>query len=242
MRPSHMFGAIALASALAAFAPASAAVYQYTDSAAPGMTLGGGNREYLESLTLTFDTVTDAFHAVFTTVSDGGLPLGAWMVVNDGANPKGNPNQFGIVYLDFLSEELTVYRYNGLNSENSFMVEPLLPVGPYTMDTVDAGGKRTVSFSFDATGINTSPLLTPQPGECTGVCFGANMGLWFHISQNAPEIDAQGEVDSYRVGGQNWYDIAKRRTTLVPEPATWSLMIFAFAALGFVARRRVAVA
>lgn len=218
-----------LASGLATAGP----VYQYEVSGGdvPGQNANAGA---ITNISTTFDTNTEVFSWSHTINDKGGKASdGFWLVVSDGPNPKGNVDEFAILYGDADTNTLTAYIYDGVNSANSH-TDAGSYLDTFNLGYTDNGNSGTFSFSFDATTIN-SLFNTP---DWDGVSFGANMGIWLHPMLDANfGYDQNGLLTSLGYSAQGWLDTKNRNTVNVVEPSALLLMGFGLFGLGLARRR-----
>lgn len=153
---------------------------------------------------------------------------GGWLVLSDGPNPKKNELEFSIFYLDGLNNKLTAYAYNGQNNSDSWKQNPLLQSWDDALTFTDDGnGNTALSFSIDATGINSRGDLG---SDWKGAGFSKEVGIWFHAAEiDELAYDANGGLTKVDWAGTNWYDTKAMDTETVPEPFS---MIGAGLALG----------
>ncbi len=208
----------------------------------PGGSTGAGD---VKNVTTSYDTSSGLFnwsHTIGQTGS-GALSDAFWLVVSPGANPKGNNTELAIIYGDLDSNRMSVYQYNGKNSANSYKTESLLASVNNAFNVSDNAGNRTVSFSFDASGINGAGCDYPavnNPGNDMdkGICFGQKVGIWFHPSAGSSfSYDNMGGIASYSYSSQSWYDTANRVTTEVSEPGIVGLLSAGLFGLMFARRK-----
>lgn len=210
--------ALAAAAAVVAIAPAQASTFIFEKSNAGGNT-AVGQHSYIKT---TYDDVSEVltWSSTFTRNSNNGkLADGAWLVLSDGDNPKGDADEYAIFYLDGLTDKVSIYNYNGKNKNDSYIAETYLGSTALTV-TNNGTNERTFEFSIDATAINSDPRFNPATWK--GVGFAEQVGIWFH-GVNDPTItyDANGLSEfSYTAGNSGWYDTSFKDTTRVPEPGS----------------------
>ncbi len=198
-------------------APASATTFIYNSS-----NIGGNQRVGVHNNILTtFDDNTDLFtwESTFQVNPDNGrLADGAWLVVSEGPNPKGDVQEYTMFYLDGKNETVSMYTYNGVNGSNSWKDKNSIFLGE--LDLVvnnDIAGERTFSFSHDMTNINSRQDL----GDAwKGTFFGDSIGIWFHgvDSLDAAYQSQDGSLSKFSYNSQGWYDTSYQDTETVPEP------------------------
>ena len=206
--------ALAALPALFAIAPASAATYTFQGNNLPGNTRTGDHT----NITATYNNNTNLFtwSSTFTENGSGTLAEGAWLVVSDGENPKKHVDEYAILYLDGLTETVSIYNYNGVNSANSYRREQYL--GSTALNVIDTGNSKTFEFSLDATDINNNASFG---SEWQGIRFDNNIGIWFHGASNlTTQYRTDGSLEDFRPGVTGWYDVGNEMATAVPEPGT----------------------
>jgi hypothetical protein len=99
--------------------------------------------------------------------------------------------------------------------------------GPFEFTAFNDGGLTFAGLgaTFDLDG----RLLTTG----TGNRFASNAGGWWFMGHIQPDGS-----DSINIAARDAFCIAGCTTTVVPEPATWGLMIMGFGAAGAILRRR----
>lgn len=219
------------ASILLASAPAFAATFTY-EKINP---LNGNNDAgFNKSITTSYNDNSDLFKWSATFKENNGmLADGAWLVANDGPNPKGHGGESVIYYMDGLAEKVSMFTYSGKNNPNSYQSGTYL--GSIDLDVSNSGNERTFSFQRDMTDINNR---TDLGKNWKGTAFGDKIGLWHHgvVGVNAG-YDTDGKLTSFDFTKQGWYDIHNKDTTRVPEPAT-AASLGLFAVVGACIKRR----
>lgn len=205
---------LALTTSLLMASSASALSWQYDCSPCSGNGAAGA----MTSLTTTYDSATEvfSFDATFSA-TNGNLPNAGWLVVSPGPNPKGNVDEYAIMYMDNANATVTSYVYNGVNSANSWQDPNAYlqsDVGALSVSNPSASERR-IQFSIDATAINAMNLGP----DWVGVEFGPQMGLWYHPATGGFEYDGKGRISSFKVGTQGWYDKLDLSTRPIPEPS-----------------------
>lgn len=209
---------------------ASAAQYEWVyNGSSPVQNTSGGTVSALRS---TFDTATDAF-TWDVTYSDGVAKNtnGFWLVVSDGPNPKNSVGQLAIMYFDatnLAAPKVSIYRYNGQNSSNSFLTPNDLLASSTGIRASDisasasqSGGSRTFHLSVDATAINNLYGAPVMP-DWEGIEFGTHIGMWFHSIKNA-QFAYNGSRITGLTGTAGWLDGNDECTTLIPAPGAAGL-------------------
>jgi len=145
------------------------------------------------------DNQTLTFLAAFEPEpGTGQLPVGFFLVLNNGPQPIGTDGEYAILYFDAVSSAtpvITAYAYNGENGADSFFdgaaapgnqaPDPIIssnndPAFVTAASSVDNPGGRVLSFTIDTTAINAhSPLYGTAP-DWKGIGFDENLGIWFH--------------------------------------------------------------
>lgn len=179
---------------------------------------GNGAAGAMTSLTTTFNDSTNVFNFDATfSATNGNLPNAGWLVVSPGPNPKGNVDEYAILYMDHANATVTAYVYNGQNSANSWVdVNGYLETYTNALTVTDpAAGQRNVSMTIDATTINSLSL----GADWVGVKFGSKMGLWYHPATGGFSYDGKGRITGFKSGTAGWYDKADLATRPIPEPS-----------------------
>ena len=176
---------------------------------------------------------------------DGTPSDGFWLVVSDGENPKGDADEYAILFGDLTNQRLTAYLYNGVNSSNSWR-NPGVYLQSFDADLMieqpaSSSTGTTVSFQIDVSGINSLdvnaipgyPDYQPQPNiDWDGIAFGRQLGIWFHPTAGGSfEYNEAGEITTFRPGSAGWLDGKNYQATRVPEPGV--LYLVGLGALAF---------
>lgn len=193
--------------------PVPAATYSFsTTGDLPGST-GAGQTTSIET---SYNTSTDLFKwsSTFTPNSHGILPDGAWLVVNDGPNPKGNAGELAIAYLDEQNETVSLFEYNGLNKADSYLTPGNL-LATTKLNTQRANDSVTFGFDFNATDLNNLSL----GDDWKGLQFNDSIGIWFHGVSELETKYADEQLSLFVYNYQSWYDTANKKTEKIPEPS-----------------------
>lgn len=186
---------------------ANAAVYGYQWDRPPGFdgTVGptyvNDDAGMINNLTTEYDSDNQqlTFLAAFEPeAGTGELPLGFFLVINNGPDPKGIDGEYAILYFDAITDTtpiITAYAYNGENGADSFfdgaeavgnqapdpIVSSLNDPGLITAaSSVDNPGGRVVSFTIDTSAINAHSPAYGSDADWEGIAFDDTIGVWFH--------------------------------------------------------------
>jgi len=147
---------------------------------------------------------------------------GGWLVISDGPNPKNDPLEYAIYYLDGQNETLTAFAYNGKNNSGSWQSNPFLGSWTDALNYTTDGDTSELSFSIDISGLNSA-----LGGDWKGSAFAEEVGLWFHAGRNTSveyTYDSNGSISgiSSFSSQTKWFDTGSLDTTktAVPEPGT----------------------
>ncbi|MGB3237712.1 MAG: hypothetical protein WBB29_05415 [Geitlerinemataceae cyanobacterium] len=196
---------------------------------------------YHESIKTTYNEKSNilTWDSVFSQ-KDNNLPMGGWLVVTDGPNPKDLEHEYAIFYLDGANKKVTAYAYNGQNNSGSYKKNPFLGSWDNAVQVVDNGNERSLSFAIDVSSINNR---TDLGSDWKGAKFGNELGLWFHASTNpAAQYNADGSLKSFTSSG-GWFDSEKAslmatETKDVPEPITGTIAAVSALAMGSRLKKR----
>ncbi len=149
------------------------------------------------------DTQSLSFVAAFEPEpGTGQLPVGFFLVLNNGPMPIGMDGEFAILYFDAITgaaPTVTAYAYNGENGADSFFdgaaapgnqaPDPIVssindPSFVTAASSVDGPGGRVLSFTIDTTAINAHNPLYGNAVDWQGIGFDENIGVWFHPYSN----------------------------------------------------------
>ncbi|MGB3300039.1 MAG: PEP-CTERM sorting domain-containing protein [Phormidesmis sp.] len=228
-------------------APATAATFSYNPADIGKQGTNGGK---LEQVNTTFDDVTDLFtwSSTFSRNPDNGnLAEGAWLVVNDGPNPRADKNEQAIFYLDGRANQnkVTAYNYNGAVKQQSWKNSTLLATTG--LDVKDEGDNRTFSFSLDMTDINA--MTDVFGSDWKGTAFGDKIGVWFHgLADFNADYGEDGGLSkfSFKPANRSVYDVTLAHTDKeeesVPEPGVVLALGMTAAAALFSKRRKLLAA
>lgn len=233
---------------------ASAGLYEWNWSAGDSASNNGGGN--LESVHTTFNTFSEVL--TFSVTFGDQRAEGFTLAMSDGPNPKGDSGELALLYFDannMAAPIMSAYGYNGENTQTSYYdgtkgggtgtpdrIATSLDAGDAAMfqslSATDHGGKRTFSFTLDASAINAhSPLHGTTGTDWAGIGFDDQMGIWLHPVRNLnTAYNAEGYLTDWS-GGNGWLDGANFQTTLVPAPGTAALI--ALGGLVSARRRRV---
>ncbi|MEL7227207.1 MAG: hypothetical protein AAGL17_20815 [Cyanobacteria bacterium J06576_12] len=226
--------ALAALPVLFALAPAKAATYTFQ-----GNNLGGNTKTGDHSnITATFNNNTNllTWSSTFTDNGKGPLAEGAWLVLSDGPNPKKHVDEYAIFYLDGLTEQVSIYNYNGENKADSYKKENYL--GGTALQVTNNGSDRTFEFSVDVSDINND-VNGLFGDDWEGASFADNIGIWFHgASDLTTKYKNDGSLKRFHAGTSGWYDVSDKGATSVPEPGSVAALgLFAAAAAGKLRKR-----
>lgn len=140
---------------------------------------------------------------------------GFWLVVSDGDNPKGDVNEYAILYGDLENNRITAYNYDGRNGPNSYKTGDLL--GTYEGVFADGGtmdGFDMSMFSIDVSALNTAY----DDASWDGVQYGESLGIWFHQSAGSDfSYGADGSLAGYSFTDQMWLDTSNDAANIKGE-------------------------
>ncbi|RMG40100.1 MAG: hypothetical protein D6719_11930 [Candidatus Dadabacteria bacterium] len=153
------------------------------------------------------------------------LADGFTLVINDGPNPKGIPNELAIFYFDasdISNPKLLVYGYNGKNNNRSYkdgngdgtygdpdkilssLVDNSFVKSLTAQDELD--GTRTLGFNIDATAIMTHTPLHGPASDWYGTGYNDTVGIWFHPYQGLNNTYSNGWLTDWDGPRHGWYD------------------------------------
>lgn len=194
--------------------PASATTFVF-DATNPG----GNEHVGLHKKILTsFDDNTDIFTWESTfqkNPNNNKLADGAWLVISEGPNPKGDRQEYPIFYIDGKKEKVSLYTYNGVNGSGSWKDDLSTFLGEVDLDVQNIANERTFRFSLDMTDINNRQDLGP---DWKGTSFGESIGIWFHGVDKLKTAYNNSGLTKFSYQSSGWYDIGNRPTQSVPEP------------------------
>lgn len=197
---------------------------------------------YHESIKTTYNEKSNilTWDSVFSKKGEN-LPMGGWLVVTDGPNPKDQEHEYAIFYLDGASKKLTAYAYNGQNNSGSYQSNPFLGSWDNAVQVLDNGNERSLSFAIDVSSINNR---TDLGSDWKGAKFGNELGLWFHASTNpAAKYNSDGSLKSFTSAG-GWFDsenasLVATETKDVPEPITGAIAAASALGMGSTLKKRM---
>lgn len=182
-------------------------------------------------VTTSFDTETEVltwsstFRAsTYPTAQNKNAVIdGAWLVVNDGGEPKGTESQYPIFYLDGLNDVVSMYQYDGTWYSDSWKAADAIYLGSVPLTSDRSKQFQTYSFELDATALNSRDDIDPN---WQGVHFAEEVGIWFHgVEDLTAAYNADGSLAQFDYGKFNYYDVIEMPTvkmappTGVPEPS-----------------------
>jgi hypothetical protein len=206
------------------------------------------------------DTQTLSLIAAFEPEpGTGQLPDGFFLVLNNGPMPIGTDGEYSILYFDGITGAtpiITAYTYNGENGADSFFdgaidpgtqaPDPIVsslndPTFVTAAASVDNPGGRVLSFTIDASSINSHSPTYGSDADWNGIGFDDTIGIWFHTySLLHPAYGGDGylvpdpagtswlEWGQYADQGEQfhgWFDATDQPAdSLIPEPATLALL------------------
>jgi hypothetical protein len=252
-RKTALFGAATLVAVCAG--SASAQTYAYNvDFNAPGAPTVNNNGGTFDSMSTTFNHSTNRL--TFSVTFSDQVTKGFTLAINGGANPKGHGGEMALFYFDannLAAPKLTTYNYNGQNNITSYFDGDGVTGGIQAPDKIqsnadlnvgdslfaqDSGGKRTLSFSIDATDIVGHNPAYGNAADWTGAQFAEAFGIWMHPFKTFnPTYDGNGNITSLQNGGQGWFDGTMLQTTLIPLPSAAAMAGVGLFGLGLRRRR-----
>ena len=214
MRINLTASLLAVGSVIAVTNPAQAATFEF-DSAVGGNSNVGVHKQIKTSFNS--DTEELSWSSTFSrNLNNGTLADGAWLVLNDGPNPKSHVQENTMFYFDGVNEKLTAYTYNGVNGSNSWQDNNSVYLGSWDLDVDRSADEVTFSFDMDMTDINSR---TDLGNDWQGTLFNDQIGIWFHgVSNVQAAYNADGSLSNFSYDSQGWFDAANLQATKVPEP------------------------
>lgn len=218
-----------------------------------GYSANGGS---VKNISSKFNDVSEklVFEATFGNSSNGSLPDGYWLVLNDGPNPKGTSDELAIFYFDTGVTndgvaKLTAYAYNGVNGNSSFKdgsgasgtqapdkIASSLTTSNFVNQlkvTNNANGTRTMKFDINAALINNHDPKYGPASNWFGTGFDNKVGIWFHpVDGLDARYGTDGFLTKFDFSAQGWVDGSNLEA--VPEPFTMA----GLALVALAARRR----
>lgn len=227
-----LLSSILTATFLSLGSPVSAAIFQFSASDPSGLN-GSKRAGKTTEVKASYDTDSDLFKwsSTFVANGKGRTPDGAWLVVNNGPNPKGNTGELAIAYLDEAEGKVSFFEYNGANSANSYNSP-----GNYLAFTdlnVNKGSNSvTYDFEFDSTDLNNLGLGP----NWKGLQFDHEIGIWFHGVDDLHTSYTGDKLTEFIYRKQSWYDVGHKKTEKIPEPSTM-FGLFGLAGLGLITKK-----
>lgn len=205
--------------------------FAYNRSAPINQNPAGGT---ISSIASTYDTDSKVF-TWNVEYSDGvaANTQGYWLVVSGGPNPKSQAGQLAIIYFDarsLASPNVSIYRYNGENNQNSFQTPGDLlastrnsTASQITASASQSGGRRTFNLSVNASAINARYNAGNGFPDWEGIQYGDRIGVWFHSVASLTTSYNGSELTGFS-GRIGWYDTDNETTTKIPTPGAAALL------------------
>ena len=174
--------------------------------------------------------------------ADLGPVTGGWFALTPGGDPRLADDEIAIFYMDFATGRLSAYRYDGNMNEGFYSWQrPELFITTWA-DAIrtDVSDDGFFSFSIDDLDIATVQTASDNP-DYTGVGFGAQIGVWMHLSvmREAIAFDEDGRLTSFSTGPLASLDMPRRNTDPLGEvPIPGAALFLATGVAGFAAARR----
>lgn len=251
----HVKTILGVVGACIAASSASGAAFQWDWNVGdPGDYGVNNNGGAFESIHAEYDPSSK--HFTWSVTFSNQVTKGFTLAVNNGPNPKAHPGQLALLYVDannLSNLKLTAYGYNGKNDASSWKDGNGPVAGDQTPDLirdhndpdwivstsgVDAGGKRTLSFTIDATAINSHDPMYPDPDNdpWIGMQFNDLLGVWMHPYKTfSTSYYSSGKIKSFSPKNEGWFDGSNFET--VPTPGAAALAGLGMLSMG-VRRRR----
>ena len=168
----------------------------------------------------------------------GQLANGFWLVLSDGPNPKGDVDEYAILYGDADTGYLTSYVYNGENKANSYQEQDFIGFYENTLQVTDSRNRKRRTFTFTNFDINAiNDYLSETNSTWDGASFGDNVGVWFHPAVLAETAyDDEGQLTLFDIEKTSWYDVSNVAT--VPAPAGLVLLAKGLGILAVLRKRK----
>ncbi len=142
---------------------------------------------------------------------------GFTLAVNNGPNPKGHAGELAMVYFDASNDEVdpivSVYTYNGKNTQTSYQTEDRILSSETNANafssisvTTDLDGNKIMSFTVDASEINSFDPKGGEDNDWTGLLFDESVGVWLHPVSGLETEYEDGFLTNWDPSAQSWYD------------------------------------
>ena len=220
-----------------------------------------------ESVSASYSNISNtvSFDIVFSDQVTNAITL----AVNGGPNPKGTNDELALLYIADGHNQpegmtMSAFVYNGQNNARSYLDSdgqtngdqaPILLESSEQDDsfihhltkTDTPDGKRTFSFSIDATAINAyipgGDVDAEGADNWTGLAWGHQIGWWIHSWDNrgasGADYDNAGQLVNWNFGLQGWFDGTGGDTDMriVPLPTAGAMAMLGLAGVAGVRRR-----
>lgn len=130
---------------------------------------------------------------------------GFYLVVTDGANPKGDEGRFAILYGDLESNRITAYTYEDGRRRESYTEGTFL--GTFENAFSDAGPHRRHGYEQTQFNLDVSEINNALGGDWKGVVQGEETGIWFHQTSGSDfTYGEDGTILDYQFTDQMFLD------------------------------------